>query len=154
MTQICVSDCKNFGFVHGFDFHRRLSWRLLLAGLAMFGTANSLMSDISVFSTSAKYDTVQWPWYGGDDVHGAGRISLWFTEELTFHGRSDVSLFVMGLHYVGHFWYTPTSYVITMVADVLAQNRHQPLSNHHADSIMIILSHESHCVTPISMSQP
>ena len=45
-------------------------------------------------------------------------------------------------YYIGHSWYMPT--VIKMTVNVLASNRHQAISNHHADSTMTILSQNTY----------
>ena len=40
-------------------------------------------------------------------------------------------------------------FVIAMVAVVLVPNKYNAITNHHADTTMNILSHESHCVTQL-----
>ena len=49
-----------------------------------------------------------------------------------FHRFIHITLGSLGIRRAG--------YVIAMAADVLAQNMHQAISNHHADSTVNILS--------------
>ena len=52
-------------------------------------------------------------------------------------------LFCTPLYWALHHW------LCDYVADVLVPNRCQAINNHHADSNMTILSHESYCVLQI-----
>ena len=67
--------------------------------------------------------------------------ALWKKLEWTFEIFHHISL--------RHYLINWQAYIIMMIADALAPNKCQAISNHHADSIVILVSYEPYYVTHV-----